>query len=392
VSDKSVVTQVQLVHCLNETCFLLDILPKLRRGYFALEERKGVAYEAYSHVSLSHVVLLVASYLRFLVLILQIANNNRPAKASERMLSKSLTFEDCIKWCVLCPSISYAHEMSANDEERLIRSDTETAISVSRLFDFFSERLCVSDNSIVADQILEILSVFALQGDGVLMEKLVELSWVSLHTIYVHTGADVDYSSLPFALSESARRFGLKATSRDLQSLKRVVDRIVNKIYCNSKGVQHLRQGMLRHLGLVTAAPAGLSRQRNQLANMIAELAYLLESLNSSIGSTHGEEKKESETRCCERLTDLVLPAKIQRTLSQDFTNMQQQEEQMRQQLQHQQLAQHENEQQHAYSQHTQSHSHLYPGQHSTEPQQASGRGASINSQVAMEELRPLLK
>jgi hypothetical protein len=68
---------------------------------------------------------------------------------------------------------------------------------------------------------------------------------------------------------------------------------------------------MLRHLGLVTAAPAGLSRQRNQLANMIAELAYLLESLNSSIGSTHGEEKKESETSAPRKRKKVLSPSII---------------------------------------------------------------------------------
>lgn len=40
IAGETFVTQEQLVHCLNETCFLLDILPTLRTGYFALEAEK----------------------------------------------------------------------------------------------------------------------------------------------------------------------------------------------------------------------------------------------------------------------------------------------------------------------------------------------------------------
>lgn len=85
-------------------------------------------------------------------------------------------------------------------------------------------------------------------------------------------------------------------------------------------------------------------------------------------------------SRSCENLTDLVLPAKIQRTLSQEFINMEQ-EQQVRQQVLQQQQAQQLKDQQEAYSQHTQAGSHQYPGQQAMEPQDASDGGASNTAQ-----------
>lgn len=81
-----------------------------------------------------------------------------------------------------------------------------------------------------------------------------------------------------------------------------------------------------------------------------------------------------SVSRSCEKLTDLVLPAKIQRTLSQEFINMQQ-EQQVRQQH-HQQQQQKDSQQ--TYSQHfqhssTAAASQQYPGQQPTEPQGSGG-------------------
>lgn len=81
-----------------------------------------------------------------------------------------------------------------------------------------------------------------------------------------------------------------------------------------------------------------------------------------------------SVSRSCENLTDLVLPAKIQRTLSQEFITMQQEQE-FRQQVQQRQQALHQEDQQEAYSQHTQTTapSLQYPGQEAMEPQGGSG-------------------
>lgn len=268
---------------------------------------QGVAYESNSRLSLSHVVLLATSYVRLLVLILQKVSCNRLIKAKGDFPPEPLTFDDCIQWCIRCPSISRTHEVTTGS--------TESASPVTRLFEFFSERLRLSDNSTVADHILEVLSILALQENGVLMEKLLDLSWVSLHTIYVHTGTEAEQGSLPCALSESVIRFGQQVSSSDLQSLRCVVERTVDKLYYNGidtiKGLHHLRQGMLRHWGLVTASPTGHSLQRNQLASMIAELASLLESLSNSIRRKNEEEKKESETSTSHKRKKALPPSII---------------------------------------------------------------------------------
>jgi len=97
-----------------------------------------------------------------------------------------------------------------------------------------------------------------------------------------------------------------------------------------------------------------------------------------------------SVSRSSERLTDLVLPAKIQRTLSQEFIK-DEEKEQIRQQHQQQQQQQQQNnphqtvqksqqQEQQNYSSYSTQSSHQYPGQHPTEPQAGSSGSSGANN------------
>jgi Zinc finger, C3HC4 type (RING finger) len=84
-----------------------------------------------------------------------------------------------------------------------------------------------------------------------------------------------------------------------------------------------------------------------------------------------------SVSRSCEKLTDLELPVKIQRTLSQGLLNMEQ-EQQMRQQAQQQHYEETLGESYGMLSE--KSSSHQYPGQQATEPNENEGEGTSSKS------------
>jgi Zinc finger, C3HC4 type (RING finger) len=89
-----------------------------------------------------------------------------------------------------------------------------------------------------------------------------------------------------------------------------------------------------------------------------------------------------SVSRSCEKLTDLELPMKIQRTLSQEFLNIEH-EQQIRQQVQQQQhmkdLDQECSQQQYKVS------SHQYPGQQATEPHGNEMEGVSSGSNISQD-------
>ena len=223
---------------------------------------QSVAGEAYPQVSLSHVVLLgTTMYLRALVLILQNASSQNRC-VNENGVSEPLIIDQCVDWCD-------GRTFPGRNEN----NGTEVAAPLPRLFEFFAERFRVTDNSTVANHLLEILSILAFQDKPTLLKKLVELNWISLHTIYVHTGAGAsEHGCCPFALAEATRRFGLAATSSEQLSLRRVVDRTVHKLCHHGQnkihGIEKLRQGMLRHWGLEISTTGHSAQERNQLSKM----------------------------------------------------------------------------------------------------------------------------
>lgn len=182
------------------------------------------------------------------------------------------------------------------------RAPTMTVVDdeppVEKVFGAFAERLRVADNSIVADSILEILSVLGHGANDELTDRMIEYSWISLHTVYADAWIENSKETLPFALSKTTRRLALNAMSSELQVLRGVVEKSVDKISVPNRvfGLSHLRRGMLRHLGLLTRSTETIFLYREHLSSMIAELSSLCESLDSRSDNDHEEEKKEGET------------------------------------------------------------------------------------------------
>lgn len=234
---------------------------------------------------------------------MQNASHNR---ASGWKFSEPFTFDDCLK---LCDTIGFLISKPSSD-------DACASSPLPRLFDFFAERLHVADISMVADHLLEILSILAMQGDCRILKKLVDLSWTSLHTIYAHTGTGTsECGRLPCALAASARQCELKATSRDQCSLRRVFDRTVFKLNRRDKNdlpdLTLMRRGMLRHWGLLLVSTSTFTFQKNQLLIMIAELASLLESVDGRAARKLDDGKSDSEISSTRKKKSIHAPSII---------------------------------------------------------------------------------
>jgi hypothetical protein len=169
-----------------------------------------------------------------------------------------------------------------------------------RTFHAFSEYLRVSENAIVANHILEILSILAMNSEVDLKRELTEISWISLHTVYVPTD-DIAASddSLPYALALTAQRFSLKARARPRLVLKHVLDSTVGKVNnrgrASGKGFDHPRHGLLRHWGLLTDSTMSVDMLVCHLSSLASELGLFLESLGTAVGDVSDSEEKKSD-------------------------------------------------------------------------------------------------
>ena len=247
-----------------------------------------------SEICLSSVVRLGTSYLRLLCLLLQSVSDKQNTRSAE------LTFDQCIEWCGSCPEALQANVGAVTSDGRL----TDTVPLLSKIFDSFSVRLHRTDNSVVASHILEILSVLATQGNMVHIERLVGLSWASLHTVYAHANGCFYYDSIPLSLHSALKRFRFGATSRELHTICQVLEKCVNAVsFCGRSEpcvLAHLRYGVLRHWGLLSATPVLLSSHFDHVSKLIAALNSLLQSVEEKIGSDD-EEKKSVEITTCRK-------------------------------------------------------------------------------------------
>lgn len=176
-------------------------------------------------------------------------------------------------------------------------SERASFAPIRRWFEFFAQLLSSADNSAVAFQLLEVLSILA-HDNLQLTKELTKLSWISLHTIYVIPESDsTDGCGIPFSLNMNRRRLnaGMAEISMEKESLQRVLFRAINRICkCDDKktqGLKYLKRGMLRQWGLtLTEANTGRICQLQALSSMIVKLGCFLESLDKSVRGKSNED------------------------------------------------------------------------------------------------------
>lgn len=294
-------------HCMSEICFLLDGLIQLRRKCIDVTELKVCfvsmqefqrnfflliylvpcclqinAFNRSQHL-LSNFVNLSVSYLRILSLILKRSHYHGSADRKSFSPVLSVPFDECLKWCDGC----------------LHHKNSQTcATPILRLFDFFSAKLTVTENFVVAYNILDILSLLAFSDEVALLSRLVELSWTSLHTVY-----DTEItttSSCPYAVTIWRLRFGKNVHVPELQPLVRIVQRIFSKLDQRGNKIVPefacLRLGLIRHWGLLNSSDFGASFVVKHLSSLILSLKSLVESLDVALLSSKRDDGDEKDS------------------------------------------------------------------------------------------------
>jgi hypothetical protein len=191
--------------------------------------------------------------------------------------------DECLNWCDQCVIVDQKSE----------------ATPLLRMFTYFSDQLGAAENPMIADKILEILCVFALSDDDKLLKTLVDLSWISLHTIYTHI--DVDnipvLVSCPYAATMSCQRLGRNAYATEHLSISRIVDRIVAKLLQQvNKSIpqfKHLLMGLIRHWGLLTVSDNGLTFLLKHLSSLVLSIKSLLKTLDVSFKNDDDAKKQD---------------------------------------------------------------------------------------------------
>lgn len=230
-------------------------------------------------------MLLCSTYLRLYVQIWENVGSDR----------SPVSFFDCVEWSFLCPELFAGNVSSALGKNKAVVDENHC---FERVFEAFGIRLLGADIFDIADGVLEILSVMAVESnEQKRTEKVIEYSWTALHTIYSHLETAIDIKRLPFALSKAMQQFAANAASSDLQVLRNVVERSINKLAVRGKDrrISNLRRAVLRHVGLLSKSTATTFRHLGHISTMICQLGSLCESLDIGLESNQEEEKKQGD-------------------------------------------------------------------------------------------------
>jgi hypothetical protein len=226
---------------------------------------QGIADNEDEQVSVDNVLRLLIWYIRALASLL-------------RYISRHGLMTLCEQWGDL------SHVVSAT-----VARDRPDQSSRCQLFNFVSSLLPSAIHSVVSNHLLEILSIISLHDMDCRVDRLVELSWVSLRTVSVDSDIEEEtYDFIPSALTEVTRRFDRRSTSIEEQFLCSVISRTVSHLGSLSSG--NLQHAMVRHWGLLLATNSAVL-QKQHLSQMIVELELLLDSINNTGRETESAEK-----------------------------------------------------------------------------------------------------
>ena len=140
---------------------------------------------------------------------------------AEQANSTVVSFDNVVDWCTRCPEL--VHDVA--------KSYVDEGLDINEVFVALEQRLCKADTFIVADGVLEVLSILCMASeDHTRTEKLIEFSWTALHTVYSHEGHEIDSKGLPFALAKASSHLMMNTLSNDVAVLQNIVEMEVNKL------------------------------------------------------------------------------------------------------------------------------------------------------------------
>lgn len=241
--------------------------------------------------SLALLVRVTSSYLQVIAIFLQ-------------RVHRSSHFHGNRDMCILSDR-SFNDHFFDFDTFQSSKSESDiTSTTIRRLFNFFADHLRSTEYAVIADSILEILSVIATFDDDLTI-RLFDLSWVHLQTVYVYTEANI-YSDLlccPLAVTFSVSEVVRLSHPIDHQSNARTVKGILQKLLksgnCYDSQYLYLHFGMIRHWGiLIAAGDVGFHRLLLNLTALVSTLKSSLESVNISVTrKTDSDERGTSYTQ-----------------------------------------------------------------------------------------------
>lgn len=310
VSQKPCIAQGRFDFCLRQSFFIVDTLPDFRNHILSTKEHSvRKVYSVAMHSSffsrandplhlffeksnkvLFQTIELGSSYLSLLASILR--NSVKTSTQYEPYRSGDIPFDKCIAWCAQCT------ELVVKNGERRSKTDIRGAdknLMVEAVFNSFISRLTKAFIFVIADGILDILSVLGINAGEALLEKLIEYSWISLHTIYTYEDTICAVKCLPYGISMTLQRISAHAITNDCIVLKETAERALHRI--EGCRLADMRRGVLRHLGLLTKSTAILCRHIDHISTMICELQNLCDSFATRIRNELEDNKSTMESK-----------------------------------------------------------------------------------------------
>ena len=189
-----------------------------------------------------------------------------------------------------CSELFQSRDFSGN---RIEQSNPE-AIETS--FAGFKRELEIADDSTIAYQLLEILSVLAFSSaENKLALQVVTANWKAMHTIYVSSTPQKTHCVQPFTLTQAVASVTMDSFHEQKQIAKFLQETIFKRRASDVDQCHPIRHYTLRHWGLLVIYPHTADNCIGHFETIREELALLLHTYNEpdrSFGLS-AEEKKE---------------------------------------------------------------------------------------------------
>jgi len=245
------------------------------------------------------VARLATSFLRLLLVLLSKLVEVRSSASDASSQGNVLTFKRFLELFQSVPrrNPSLGTLSKSNSFER--QPDSNSRL-VEETCDILLDCLRSTDDALVANQLLEILSVLALHEKGRFGGAVHQASWGSLHTIYAAEEWSEDSSTdWPYAFRLEIQRFRSQAVSSELQLLQRALEgTILRNASGASEGISNtvmFRHGLLRHWALLSHSALTLSELERHFSHLISELGSFLDNLENAVDNVHEDEEKDTE-------------------------------------------------------------------------------------------------
>jgi hypothetical protein len=244
------------------------------------------------------VVRLATSYLQLLIAVMTKLAESRSSGTMTDTEGDALTYNGCMELFRSVLEKGHSSDDSVGAQSHASAKDSNSSL-VEAICDRILERLGTADDALVANRLLEILSILALNEKSRFTERLNQASWSSLHTIYTKATTGRFEAELPYAFRLQTHRFRSQAASKELQLLQRALDATIlksaNDAALGDMDFMLFRHGLMRHWGLLTHSTLTLSQLESHLSRLVSELGSFLENLERTVDNNCEDEKKDSD-------------------------------------------------------------------------------------------------